>query len=135
MSHIYFISQNKFKTLVNDNINYQHSNYIAISVVTEEKDKFELNTNFKDSVQLVFGDDENSFTKEQALQIINLVKNNQQTNIVVHCLMGISRSAAIALFLDEWLNQTYISDISRSRYVNYNRHVYTTLLKTFNEIE
>lgn len=129
--NIIFTSQKDFIKLFNTDL-FANQDTIAISIVTTKEDKFEINKNFKDSIQLVFEDSESSFTTSQAEQILNFVNlhRNQIKHIVIHCLFGISRSAAVSLFLEEYLNESYVSDITRSEYANYNRYIYSVLYNT-----
>ena len=131
--NIVFTSQHIFK----NQINSQEADpevlkkSICISIITEPSDTFALNKNFKSSIQMSFKDDDQSFTDLHADQILYFIDQykNRVNTIFIHCLMGVSRSAAIALFLEEYLNNNFIEDTSRSNYSLYNRHIYSTLHK------
>lgn len=107
---------------------------VAISVITDEAEKFNLNQLWADSIQLEFEDtvDTNNpkcFNEQQAKELYNFIlKHKMKSSIIVHCTMGVSRSAAIALFIEEHILNKQI-ELHRSRYCNYNRHVYNLLLK------
>lgn len=109
----------------------------CISVVTTERERFTLNKNWEDSIQLKFEDTDriehpNVFTKEQANQIIEFIENNKELDyIIVHCFAGESRSAAISLFIEEYYNGLKIEDIRRTKFSNHNRLVFSTLLKEY----
>lgn len=45
------------------------------------------------------GRDFNPISEEQALQILNFININKDKNFIIHCSAGISRSAAVALYL------------------------------------
>lgn len=137
MYNIQFMSQTKFKELMSFSTPKKLNKALAISIVTTTEDSFEISNKFADSFQLVFKDDNESFTESHARQILASVYANKDTidTIYVHCLMGVSRSAAVALFLTEAFNEITIEDIRRSPYCNYNRHVYTTLFRVFYDNE
>lgn len=73
-----------------------------------------------------FKDDEESFTPEIALKIKELVdpKFYLVDNIVVHCFAGVSRSAAVAKWINDYkcLGEKLYKD-----YKQHNRHVYDVL--------
>lgn len=131
------MSEAKFKKLMTQTVAEDLKYCLAISIVTTEKDSFKISNKFEDSCQLIFKDDNESFTEAHARQIINTVTANKDSihTIYVHCLMGVSRSAAVALFLTEAFNEITIEDIRRSPFCNYNRHVYTTLFRVFYDNE
>ena len=74
-----------------------------------------------------FKDDPDSFTAEQAEDIVNFVDNGLgYGDIIVHCFAGISRSAAVA----KWINDYLELDIPKyNEYRQHNRHVYDLLCK------
>lgn len=71
------------------------------------------------------------FTKEQARQIIDFIKRNQQADtLLIHCFGGQSRSLAVGAFAVKMLGE------DNSRYFtegNPNRYVYDTLIDLWNE--
>ena len=109
---------------------------VAISVITDESEKFDLNSLWADTIQLEFEDtvDVNNpkcFTQKQAEELYNfIIKYKDKAGIIVHCTMGVSRSAAIALFIEEYILGKEI-ELHRSKYCNYNRYVYSLLLKEY----
>lgn len=132
--NIVFTSQHTFQNFINKNGSTDPEvlkKSICISVVTEPQDSFQLNKDFKSSIQMFFKDDDQSFTDLHADQILYFIDQHKHNveNIFIHCLMGVSRSAAIALFLEEYINNKVIEDIFRSKYNLYNRHIYSTLHK------
>lgn len=66
------------------------------------------------------------FDRNMALEVINFVESlpDDVTDIWIHCFAGISRSGAVAVFLNEYL---MLGDQFLSSYNNYNRHVYRVL--------
>ena len=109
---------------------------VAISVITDESEKFDLNSSWLDAIQLEFEDtiDINNpkcFNQKQAEQLYNfIIKYKNKSGIIVHCTMGVSRSAAISLFIEEYILGKEI-ELHRSKYCNYNRYVYGLLLKEY----
>lgn len=85
----------------------------------------------KDALILQFQDvdveqgNEKCITTEQAKQVVDIVHNNPDaTHFKVHCFVGVSRSAAVAKFIDEF----YELDTPELRdYKVYNRLVYSRL--------
>lgn len=71
------------------------------------------------------------FTKEQARQIIDFIRDNQEVDtLLLHCFGGQSRSLAVGAFAVKMLGK------DNSRYFkegNPNRHVYDTLIDLWNE--
>ena len=80
--------------------------------------------------QMFYDVEDNSslFGANKALQLKRFVELSHQKNkdVVVHCLMGVSRSGAVAKFVDTYLglNDPYLED-----YTLFNNHVYFTLLE------
>lgn len=74
-----------------------------------------------------------AFDETQASDIIKFIQGlPENTNsIIVHCYGGISRSAAVAKFL---CDHVYHLD-TFSSYNLHNRHIYSTLLKVWNEAQ
>lgn len=66
-------------------------------------------------------------------------KHAHVPHMVVHCTMGVSRSAAVALAIAQWPPGRRLYQQTRPVYnvfrevPNYNRHVYRTLLSTWEE--
>lgn len=137
ISNVYFTSQSDFKQNINNSEYLKNIEYPAcISIVTSEEEKFKLSEQWPASLQLVFADtddksDPNCFSEKQAIQILDFLEKEKYRigNLFIHCLMGISRSAAIALFVKEIIFNKQVPDLARSAYANYNRHIYSTLLK------
>lgn len=85
----------------------------------------------KDALVLQFQDldveqgNDRCITQEQAKQIVDIVRNNPDaTHFKVHCFVGVSRSAAIAKFIDEFyeLDEPELRD-----YKVYNKLVFNKL--------
>lgn len=127
-----FHSRGSFITKYNTNAFLEMNNEaVAISIITNESEKFDLNPAWSDSIQLEFEDADdrnpNCFSKDQADLLFNFIsKNIRKKSIIIHCTAGVSRSAAVALFIEECMLGNEI-ELHRSSYYNYNRHVFKLL--------
>lgn len=74
----------------------------------------------------VFPDEEIGIPRETCDSIIKFTERAQRANaqIVVHCLAGISRSGAVAKFINEYLD---IDDWFINCYMQYNKSIYNSL--------
>lgn len=68
--------------------------------------------------------DDDSMTEAQAFLIWREVYNWPHANYVVHCYLGVSRSAAVAKWIAETLN---IYDVELESYQGFNQHIYDLL--------
>ena len=108
---------------------------MALISVTQLGDTFiYFQPGWEDILRIQFDDVDTmtlrSFHPAQAEQIIEFVERNKDRDeIVVHCLAGISRSAAIAKFIAEKYNcEEWLSHFKE--YNIYNKLVYRILNKT-----
>lgn len=125
MYNIQNFSQHNFLKLQTSLAN---SKSVAISIITKPNEVFTLSDQWKDSIQLIIPDDDSTDKTEQLESILDFINNNlDASNIYIHCYFGISRSAAINLFLREYLNQEVIQDLNLSGFSTYNRHIYRGL--------
>lgn len=73
-------------------------------------------------------DNSSGFTEAKARKIIDFVaeSHKKKKSVIVHCFAGISRSGAIAKYVNEYyaLEDEYLNN-----YVGHNRWVYYTLLE------
>lgn len=117
-------------------------NSVIISLHDASEDPASLLDGWKDRLTLCFHDaDEGTlgltlFNQDMAKQILKFVQEHSSSaeELVVHCQMGVSRSAAVAMFLSEVLEiPCYMGDlrVSFATYKNYNKLVYRTL---YNEL-
>lgn len=100
---------------------------------------------WKSGIQLQFDDvdDEIKYhapvkrlSEDQCLVIVSFLENLHSTqedeNVVVHCLAGVSRSAAVAKFISDY----YIGDRDKySRNLMFNKSVYRKLEKCHTELK
>lgn len=122
-----FISRSQMVRSVLGGIVQKDVSIISISDTEEERDEMKhlLSELENDSICLFFADDEESFTIHQANTILSFI-SKRQTNFLVHCFAGISRSGAVAKFINEYYDSGiwYLED-----YKGYNRHVFNMLHK------
>jgi rhodanese-related sulfurtransferase len=79
-------------------------------------------------------DDNETFTSDDAKKIISffLSHHEKQTkSLIVHCTMGVSRSGAIAAFLNDLLNNDWETFKRQNPRIIPNSHITTTLRKTY----
>ena len=107
-----------------------HDNIAIISIVGKESPprklknwKYRLYMYFDDIVMKIPGRKE--FDREDAKKLKAFIKSLPSTVniIIVHCLMGASRSAAVA----KWLNEVYKTGDFPLLYMKYNPLVYNIL--------
>lgn len=93
---------------------------IVISIANSGQEPAQL-ANFKDILYLNFDHIEHlmtnhiRFSNTHAQEILDFVEKHQENteSIVIHCLMGESRSAAVALFLSKHLGVELNQDTSK----------------------
>lgn len=117
----------------------QPNDKMACISVTSPNGWAKLKNNWKDVLRLEFDDIDrlhpdisllvgtNLFSKDQAQEVVEFLdKNKDVDELIVHCMAGISRSAAIARFAAERFN---CNDFLRKfeKYDLYNKHVYRML--------
>jgi len=70
-------------------------------------------------------DDNDGISPLQAKCLLSFIDENHDKDFYVHCFMGVSRSGAVAKFINEYLDRghMYLED-----YNGYNRRVYNSLL-------
>lgn len=140
-----FMSRHDFQTKFNTDEYlkiFNNSYYTScLSIVTTQQEVFDLHKDWKNSLQVVFKDVDDStvpgsLTDELALKIVMFIKEKSLSTkmFITHCDMGVSRSAAIDLFIEECIKGNTIEDITRSKWVNYNKLVYKKLLKAYHSL-
>jgi len=69
-------------------------------------------------------DDQKGITDLQANLLLNFIERNHNKNFLVHCFAGVSRSGAVAKFINEFYEcgNFYLED-----YKGYNRRVFNKL--------
>lgn len=136
MKTVEFYSRHAFITMVHCGfIDCRDTACISISCTPEERHEvegllFKNQGNIKsdyigdDVLTVDFFDDESSFTDDHAKRITNFIDRNRNKNFVVHCFVGVSRSGAVAKFINEYLERDipHIND-----YNLYNTYVFNKL--------
>lgn len=110
---------------------------ILISIHDNSEDPLDALPGWEDILTLRFHDTDGKsmglevFSPDQARQCLEFVSRHPETNeLVVHCQMGQSRSASIALFFSELLEVPCFKEcypVSAETYKLYNRKVYAEL--------
>jgi hypothetical protein len=122
-----WISQDEFTGLMNSDINLDDK--VAISIVTDSEDVFTINGNWHDKLQLVFHDTMNPDTGIKQSQVTDLwhfIEQNKDKKFCCHCLAGISRSAGVAIFINELFVENF-----ETNYSLYNKLVYSKLRQVY----
>lgn len=70
-------------------------------------------------------DDEIDFSPSLAKEIIRFVKENSKKYFVIHCFAGVSRSAAVARWIELHLEKQL--PLNLQNYSLYNKHIFDTL--------
>lgn len=133
-----FLSQYNVKEFFEGYNNFCRAyNTACISLVTTEEERFPFYKDWKDTIQLVCKDDEYNLTTEQAKGLVSFIKEQVLTkkSIITHCDMGISRSAAVDLFIQEVVLGYQVEDISKTKWCNYNRQLFNKLSYIYYGIE
>ena len=113
-------------------------NTLALISISNEMSIKNLSPDWDNILELEFDDvDQDVFTyttfnSQMAKQVITFIQTLPETVecVVVHCWAGVSRSAAIAKFLALYYDSYFPKD-----YGLYNKLVYSTLLKTYNQLQ
>lgn len=121
-------------------------NSLCISIMNSSdtlEEYFPLSDDWSARIRLTF-DDINEpvdnlsvFTYDQAVLILkavldeNLEIKSEYDNIIIHCTAGVSRSAAVALFLNQLKHHTTITDLTRHGWACFNSYVLVTLLEAY----
>lgn len=73
-------------------------------------------------------DNSSGFTDKDAERVVNFVQESfvKRKDVVVHCFAGISRSGAVAKFVNEYWG---LGDEYLEAYAGHNRHIYYKLLE------
>jgi predicted protein tyrosine phosphatase len=106
------------------------NNALVISFNDTVQDKEEIEKLLPEScslVALVCKDDDSDFTQTAGINIVNAIDESirlGKSEIYVHCWAGISRSAAVAVWANDYLE---LNMPKLNSYGIYNKHIYTTL--------
>lgn len=113
--------------------------WAVISITSPGDDPVELKPGWAAVLRLAFVDadrhstDGELFSDDMAAQVIAFAQQaiSEGRSVLVHCLFGVSRSAAVAVALSEYHGlPAFIGEMPlNSRYTLYNKHVYRALHK------
>ena len=114
---------------------------VIVSIHDRTQGPTALQSGWKDVLRLSFHDtdvakeDYDLFNEAQAREVIDFIERHTDVErIVVHCNMGVSRSAAVAMFIADQQERTLFqqgrSFFHPDRPAQYNRLVYSTLNRT-----
>lgn len=111
-----------------------NNDYAIISIsdnVTELKEMEQhiyLHTNNSNKIMLAFQDvdhnDNGGMSNRQAKALFEFIKKNEGKTFLVHCFAGVSRSAAVAKFINDYYD---LNDHVCNSYKIYNKLVYNKL--------
>lgn len=99
-----------------DSFNHEDLDKIVISIgsIDAEYARYHKGENWKRVYEVYFDDLTpdcygafgcyTPMSEEQALALHNFIEDNLDTDYIIHCDAGISRSAAIASFMGKWYN-------------------------------
>ena len=137
MTQVRFMSRWDFINIIRaaDNHNNQLDNRFAIislnDTETEQKEMEQhvyLHTQCDNKIFMTFQDvdhpDNGGISNRQAKKLFQFIKENEGKSFVVHCFAGVSRSAAVAKFIQEYYD---IDDPILESYKIYNRMVFSKL--------
>jgi predicted protein tyrosine phosphatase len=127
MKKIEFMSRgNMIKLLLKDNLKHFDGAIISISDTKQELQEMEIALcDFHGPyIALMFQDDDVAMNPVQANCLLDFINKNANKDFLVHCFAGVSRSGAIAKFINEHLEAGvwYLED-----YKGHNRKVFEQL--------
>jgi protein tyrosine/serine phosphatase len=133
---ITFVNRFAFKEMLNSK-NAESSNplistklaYVSISDTEHEKEEVELlfsETDIDKELYITtqFPDNDDGIPSDEAQRLVDFIKKHPDKDFIVHCFMGISRSGAVAKFINEYYD---MNDVILNTYTGYNRQVYNSL--------
>ena len=132
-----FHSRAEVKKLVDDD--FIDKDTVVISVSDTEKERTDMSyhvaTHANRFIGQVFADNETAFEKHQASVLVEMIDEAYEEGMrrfVVHCWAGVSRSGAIAKFINDFYGEGEYHPILGD-YKVYNKRVYTMLENAFHK--
>jgi len=121
-----FVSRRKFLQLA---LRPEHA-IISISDTDEERQEILEHLDDREIpsdqyLALTFPDVDDRAFFQEARSIVDFIEQHKTQNFVVHCFLGVSRSGAIAKFINEYLE---LEDPYLDTYAGHNRAVFDALL-------
>lgn len=131
-----------------DFINSNNAENVRISIISpDDTTPVNANNSWKDYRQIAVDDitfeieEAILFNKDHALTLFEMVLDTETLqikddikDIIIHCDAGISRSAAVRLFLSQLNNKQKATNVDRSSDAFFNRHIFITLRKTYDDL-
>ncbi len=141
MVNVTFNSRGSAIDLLRDNDLSDQDRLIIISINTTEDDADEMMGLMASAnasgFTLVFKDDEEGMTVEDAnflvTEVVDAIVDENVKDFYVHCDAGISRSGAVAKFINDYYGVGEQHPIL-GRYRIYNKHVYRMLVSAHDAI-
>lgn len=129
LSHkVQFYSRHMFKSILLSHEDDPIENDLAIISVNDTVDEArEMQSMLEDHSNhliMVFPDNNNPLSTDEAKKILSFINDNKERTFLVHCWAGISRSAAIAKFINEYMEA---DDVILNHYNMHNRAVLSAL--------
>lgn len=126
MKQVMFMSRSEFKR----NIPNITDSYAVISLNDTAKEQQEIAQKTGEKcpiLALVVKDNDIDFSNEQAEEICKFVHANKDKLFLIHCFAGVSRSAAVA----RWIEFELYGELSPrlKNYSVYNKHIFNVLNK------
>ena len=129
------MKQNK----VNDNnvIEYKESCFISINDIGKKSYFSKNNDNvlrlFFHDISIEDNDEYNKcITENDIKQLIEFIVRNKDSNFVIHCEAGISRSGAIGLFINDYFNVMNKKEFKKINFnIHPNKYIYNELVKYY----
>jgi hypothetical protein len=103
--------------------------YVSISDTNHEQGEIESLFTFTEIdpysyITLSFPDNDDGIPSDEAQRLVDFIKKHPDKDFIVHCFMGISRSGAVAKFINEYYD---MNDVILNTYTGYNKQVYNSL--------
>lgn len=125
----HFKSRYQFKEMLKRPISSENG-IAMISISDNVREMEEMETLVAGSINdhptlfLYFSDDESSMCIDEAKQIVDFINKHHSKTMIVHCFAGVSRSGAVAKFINDFFDrgEWWLED-----YQGYNRYVYQML--------
>lgn len=75
-----------------------------------------------------------AMTEEQAAELYSFIKANRgKDSIIIHCTAGVSRSGAVATFINDYVSGDWQAFKQQNSSIQPNTHVYKLLEKTWQD--
>lgn len=133
--HITFHSRAEIKRMVDDEFIDKDTVVISVNDTEAERDDmgYFLTGRANRVILQLFLDNESSFQKSQAETLVKLIDEAYEDGLrrfVIHCWAGISRSGAIAKYINDFYGEG-VDHPLLGDYKVYNKRVYTMLENAF----